>query len=643
MYSKTDNRSGRILFPPTGGKVCLVLFLLLVPGILVIFTPDKLLSAGGKTFIIRNMNHDLESFLPIAQLGTRLKPYGRVQIEISALADKSWYEIPPDGSPWHEYACYIAAPWKFFPHPDIAPHLPADWVAANRELMLAKAEVARRLGLGAMVYAKNTHFLPESFFKQYPELRGPRVDHPRRSRREEFAWCTDLPRTREMIEWMMVKLLDSVPEIETVFTGTNDSGSGLCWAAAQYPGPNGPRHCRDTGVGHRVRTLVETVHGSAGKLGREIVQRWGHTNFWVNELEVVLLNLPPRTFINSHDRSLIITGTMINDAYPFRGMIDPLEIIGAMERYHLPEVETVILMLTQEFYGRADESPEAVEKFLELFIECIEQPVLRLKAQLEMLSMISGRWGGEQHGEKVFEAFCKMHQALELTDLITPAYRRLIRYCLVSKRYLTRPLLIRPEVLSLEEEAYFLPHIFNIRTNEARMDYIDIHGSRLSGPARWDDRDFKGALDLAIEAARALEECPGAPEEEWLGKVALGLRMWVSYMRSIHNFYHAQLIRDRNADILAGRPRIPPKTASWSGEGDILPWNEIMRDEFDNTGEFIALLKRRGLELVARAVDSKHEDTFLLGPDLLEQLEKKRSLMRDHWLDVQDYLAPPLK
>ena len=68
-----------------------------------------------------------------------------------------------------------------------------------------------------------------------------------------------------------------------------------------------------------------------------------------------------------------------------------------------------------------------------------------------------------------------------------------------------------------------------------------------------------------------------------------------------------------------------------------------MRDEFDNTGEFIALLKRRGLELVARAVDSKHEDTFLLGPDLLEQLEKKRSLMRDHWLDVQDYLAPPLK
>jgi hypothetical protein len=643
MYVMSSCTSRRNLIGSDCGFKGLSVILLVSTCILISITPTELLSADKKTFIIRNMSHDLESFRPIAELGASLKPYGRVQIEISALADKSWYEIPPGGSPWHEYACHIAAPWKFFPHPDIAPHLPADWVAANRKLMLEKAAVVRELGLGAMAYAKNSHFLPESFFRQFPELRGPRVDHPRRSRREEFVWCTDLPRTREIIEWMMMELLSKVPEIETVFTGTNDSGSGLCWAAAQYPGPNGPRHCKDIPVSQRVRTLCETVHGSAGKLGRQIVQRWGHTNLWDGEMEIVLQNLPPGTYINSRDPSLIITGTMINDAYPFRGMIDPLQIIGAMEKFHQPEVETVLLMLTQEFYGRGDDSPEAVAKFLELFIECIERPVQGLKAQMDMLSMISERWGGAEHGDKVFDAFYNMHQALELTDIIVPNYRRLIRFCPVSLRYMTRPLLIRPDVLSSSEEAYFLPHIFNIRTNEARMDYIDIHGSRMRGTATWDDRSLHGALKSVIEAARTLENCTGAPEEKWLKQVALGLRMWVSEMRSIHNFYHAQLIRDENAEILAGPPRIPLKTASWSGEGDILPWNEIMRDEFDNTGEFIALLKCGGLELVARAVDSKHEDTFLLGPDLLEQLEKKRSLMRAHWLDVQDYLAPPLK
>ena len=68
-----------------------------------------------------------------------------------------------------------------------------------------------------------------------------------------------------------------------------------------------------------------------------------------------------------------------------------------------------------------------------------------------------------------------------------------------------------------------------------------------------------------------------------------------------------------------------------------------MRDEFDNTNELIALLESGGIELVASARDPRYEDTFLMGPDLIGQLRKKADLMRAHWLDVQDYLAPPHK
>jgi len=68
-----------------------------------------------------------------------------------------------------------------------------------------------------------------------------------------------------------------------------------------------------------------------------------------------------------------------------------------------------------------------------------------------------------------------------------------------------------------------------------------------------------------------------------------------------------------------------------------------MRDEFDNTNELIAMLEAGGLELTARAKDPRYEDTFLLGPDLAASLRKKAKIMREHWLDVQDYLAPPHK
>jgi hypothetical protein len=68
-----------------------------------------------------------------------------------------------------------------------------------------------------------------------------------------------------------------------------------------------------------------------------------------------------------------------------------------------------------------------------------------------------------------------------------------------------------------------------------------------------------------------------------------------------------------------------------------------MRDELDNAAELITMLESGGIDLVAKAETARYEDTFLLGPDLIAQLKRKMKIMRAHWLDVQDYLAPPHK
>lgn len=113
-----------------------------------------------------------------------MRPYCEVQIGIGIFAEKSWYEMPKGGSAWHEYAANASCMAKFFPHPKIAPFLPADWVAKNRQLLLAKAAILREFGLSVAFSSDDTHFLPEAFFAQYPDLRGPRVGHPRRSKPE---------------------------------------------------------------------------------------------------------------------------------------------------------------------------------------------------------------------------------------------------------------------------------------------------------------------------------------------------------------------------------------------------------------------------------------------------------------------------
>jgi hypothetical protein len=210
-------------------------------------------------------------------------------------------------------------------------------------------------------------------------------------------------------------------------------------------------------------------------------------------------------------------------------------------------------------------------------------------------------------------------------------------------RHLTRPLLIRPEVLSSAEESYFLPYVFNTRETEARSDYIDLHGGRFTGPAAWNDAGLRSALSAAARAAGLFERAAPAPEEQWFRRLALGLRLWAGEVRSIHNFYFGQLLRDRQKELLAGQPRIPAKVATWTGDPDYLQWNEIQRDELDNATALVAVVEKGGPALVAHAVDARHEDTFLLGPDLASALRRKAELMRAHWLDVQQYLASPHK
>ena len=91
------------------------------------------------------------------------------------------------------------------------------------------------------------------------------------------------------------------------------------------------------------------------------------------------------------------------------------------------------------------------------------------------------------------------------------------------------------------------------------------------------------------------------------------------------------------------QPYVRDKRYCWDGEGEILARNERMRDGFDNANELLTLLEERGTDQIFHAEDNRHQSCFILGPDLIGDLKKKVRIMRDHWLDVERYLAPPHK
>lgn len=591
---------------------------------------------AGRVFHFLFPTSDLDRFGACCEEAARMKAHGRVRVDVSGVASPAHFEKPAGGSAWHEYASFNSSLYKFFPHPEIAGHIPADWVAQNRRLLLEKAEIVRRLGFEAGFKSHEPPLMPESYFEAYPHLRGPRIDHPRRSRREEFAPCVDQEQALAQFEWMMAELKRNVPELTSFAFSTNDAGGGFCWAAAQYAGPNGPRHCQGRPVGARVRGLLDALQRGAESSGGPIRVRIDHANFWSNERSLVEAALPGYASFLSNMPNLVVQRFSTADTYPVQGLFDPLALFASLDGLADPERTSVNLWFGT--YWSCD-TAESVRHTLEVVEDVLRRPPKRLLGRLQRLREYAARWSDEARAEDLFEAFHEAHDAVRAVNTAGPPFSTC--YQGLTMRHFTRPLVFKPELLTTEEESFFLPYVFNVRQSEARCDYTDSHGSKMTvAPIA---RAFDESLARVRRAAAGIESCADGLEGVRLRRVAGSLRVWAGIQRSCRNFFFGQQIRDRNREALAGPPRIPPKAGSWDGHPDILPWNELMRDEFDNAQEMIRVLESGGPDLLARSVSPRDEDSFLLGPDVIGALRKKCKVMRAHWLDVESYLAPPHK
>jgi hypothetical protein len=205
---------------------------------------------------------------------------------------------------------------------------------------------------------------------------------------------------------------------------------------------------------------------------------------------------------------------------------------------------------------------------------------------------------------------------------------------------INRPLVAAPQRLSKKEESYFLPFIFNVSRDEARMDYLDVHGGRWTTSPD----SVKVYVNKIKQVYLKLEAISAsAPKNDFIKKMAVALRVHASLIRSCGNFAGAQHLRDSNMVKLNGPIHRPDKESTWTGDPDLQKFNMIMRDELDNTVELSAVLENGGIDAVCLAKDNVHEDCFLLSPNIIEQLKKKRKIMLDHWRDIEDYMTTPFK
>ncbi len=587
-------------------------------------------------FIVFNTGEEMQYFRPFAQQMARLKQFGRVDVTINSPALKGEFECPKGSCDWHEYAAYNRSVAAFYPDKKLLPFVPEDYILKNRQLLQSKVGVLRELGLSAAFSSNEPRYLPEKFFERYPDMRGPRVDHPRRSVQKEFAPCFHQPETVEIYRNMVDQLYKNAPEIRTLYFSMNDAGSGTCWEDWLYSGPNGPAGCRNINKSEAIVALLNVYKEGAKKAGHD-VDIYFKGMFTDEEMDDLVLKLPANCYLAGRNYPAVknISGLM-GETYPVKGIINPLEIVRAMSRNVIGQ--NIYVFNFWSSYSRAQERIETITKIVDIVEENLMNPpgAGEINA-LNTLKRFCVKWAGQEHSEQLFNAFVSLDNSLNENQGALRGLSTL--YWGVSTRQITRPLVFAPGLLTQAEEKYFLPYIFNVSIDEARNDYMDIHGGNRELPVNVTEN----LVNSLKRISASIGKIKNAPEQRFLEDMAKALHLFSCVVRSCGNFNDAQIIRNRNKEVLARPIHRPGKIPTWDGDQDLLDFNAIMRDELDNMQEMINILESGGMDLISTSKQPFPEDTFILGPDLIDQLKMKRKIMLAHWTDIEGYLSTPFK
>jgi hypothetical protein len=588
-------------------------------------------------FVVYSTSEDKQEFREYAEQMARLKKFGRVDICINSPALKSDFELPVKSCDWHEYASYNRSVEAFFPDSMLAPFVPAEYISKNRQMLLYRTGVLRELGLNAAFRSNEPRFLPTAFFDKYPHLRGPRVDHPRRSVQKEFSPCFHQPETMRMYRNMLSQLFKNVPEIRTFYFSMNDAGSGSCWCDWLYSGPNGPSFCRNIDKSTGIVAMLNIYREEAKLTAGHDVDIYFKGMFTEAEKDDLAGKLPENCFLDGRNYPPVKNiYSMLDEIYPVRGIINPVQIIRTMSHKNVLPQRYIFDFWAS--YSRAHERVETIEKVVDLVSENIINPPGEGELNvLQALQKICTKWAGTEYTDRLFNAFLDLDRVVNENAASLRGLSTL--YWGVSARQITRPLVFAPKMLSPAEEKYFLPYIFNVSIDEARNDYLDIHGGDRVLPVNAVDNLLSGLRKVC----KSMDAIRNAPEQKFIEDMAKALRLYSCVIRTCGNFNEAQIIRNRNIETLAGPVHRPDKTPTWTGDQDLLDFNAVMRDELDNIQEMIDLLESGGMDLICIAKPPFPEDTFVLGPDIIDQLKQKRKIMLDHWTDIEDYLSTPFK
>lgn len=590
---------------------------------------------------------DLEEFEHRAALS---KDLGATHLNVTdGLPPATWVMDPDD--PYPMWFAHHAGLLTIFPSQDVAPYVDKDYAANVRATLQKRCTILRKYGLKGVWSANEPAVLPESFFAAYPELRGPRIDQPNRSRKVYFAPNVDDPVMLRMYSDAMQSLLAVCPEIEQFNWLTTDAGSGFDWSPALYPGINGNARFRNRPLSDRVAGFLINLQRAAKATGHSVrislrpiePRSWMVPTFSPDVLAEIIRKLPAGIAVEGHEgpdghafagvSTIRLGGSAF---YPVAGLVVPAT-----------NPENTLWSDASKFTGGLAidlGDPASIETSARL-IKCIRSaPSKGSAARAVTLHSCAAKLAGEAKADDLVDLWQSLNDAQ--LYLQTLNFGDMLRMGHVLNRWLLRPLVPFPQELTKDEQKDYRAFLFQAKEEEQAADLTDIQAMRMY--EGWGAHLlFEHAVELTlgrVHHAQALAEnlrasaSDGASRREWAA-TSLRLEALEDLLKSANNevAYQAQLDRVKALQHPVEANPVLGTQSSWD-RTDLMT---TARNERDNALDLQRILKSTDAPILDLAPDPKQESIMRLGPNVAAQLRHKVEIMDKHWRDYGRLFTEP--
>lgn len=585
------------------------------------------LSAAGAEFQKIIAGGSYTDAADFERFATRAKQSGVTHVRITdSLPWSSWqYDEPND--PYPSWVISNPGLLKIAIPEALKRYIPSEHADRVMKILEERSAVLRKLGLKAAISCFDPSMLPEAVFADHPLWRGPRVDHPARSRHPRWAPSIDHPEVLALYKEAMTLLLKRCPGIEVVSITTNDSGVGLDWSSGTYAGKLGNTLYRGRSMEARLESFFFTLRAAATDAGAtlDIAIKWTREP----DPRRIAMKLSPGMAIENFEgpkATPFQSAAGFEEFYyspyhPVIGIPQPRRVLdGLVAAAHRSAPRLVL-----NFGDRMNR--DLYFDLYDRFRTAAKKPYSELE-QLAFLREFAVARVGEEKADRLLELWQNVHESSPNLEMLnTGGY--ITDIGVVQQRWLTRPFVPYPQELTPEEKAHYRKFIFQARSETDAENLADIQAMVWAG---WAAKLF--VFKIASPVIRRNRE--SAAIAKALGDPDLARRFeifncFVQTARAAID-YQAQLDRARR------KPGFPDDPA-WESETRI-GWDhqmmmETARAEIDNAAVLIDLLGDNPGNYLVLAPTKEEEDIRLLGPDIVAQLRRKLQVMNAHWEDYE--------